>query len=147
MSVILTGVKELQVALTRMVERQSAATRDGLGKCAHLLEREIKATLSLSSHEEGEPTSSAPGEPPALVSGDLRRGVQVEGPHTASGTQWAAEVGPTSEYSRIQELGGRTGRGGRTELPARPFVEPSLEKMKPVMAAEMKAAWAAGQRL
>ncbi len=124
MSVILTGVKELQVALTRMVERQSAATRDGLGKCAHLLEREIKATLSLSSHEEGEPTSSAPGEPPALVSGDLRRGVQVEGPHTASGT-----------------------RGGRTELPARPFVEPSLEKMKPVMAAEMKAAWAAGQRL
>lgn len=145
MAVILTGIKECAAGIAKIVGQQNLASQRGLAKCAHLLEREIKANLSIGSHEAGQETSSAPGEPPDLVSGDLRRSVMVEGPYPTNGTQWAAEVGPTMEYSRIQELGGVAGRGA--VLPARPYVEPSLENMKPIMAAEMKAAWAEGQRL
>jgi hypothetical protein len=144
MSVILTGVTECIAGMAKMAQRQNAATYQGLSKSAHLLEREIKADLSTGSHAPGEPTSSPPGEPPDLVSGDLRRSIQVDGPNSVSGTQWEASVGPTVVYSRIQELGGDT---GHATLPARPYVGPALERMKPVMAGVMKDAWRAGQAL
>lgn len=142
MAVIITGARQAAGALSAMVARQNAATRIGLGKSAHLLEREIKAQLSLGSHERGEPTTSAPGEPPDLVSGDLRRSVQVEGPGPRGSGSWEVSVGPTVVYGRIQELGGRTGRHGATVLPARPYVAPALDEMKPIMRTVMREAWA-----
>jgi len=144
MSVILTGVTECIAGMAKMAARQNAATGTGLGKAAHLLERNIKADLSVTTHALGEPTGSAPGDAPALVSGDLRRSVQVDGPTSAGGSTWEASVGPTVVYSRIQELGGDT---GHATLPARPYVGPALERSKPEMQEIMKAAWRAGQAL
>lgn len=140
-----------------MVERQTVMSRQGLMKAAHLLERDIKASLS----ETGEPgsqgrdskgkftkrsggASSAPGTPPHLQSGDLRRSIQVDDPVGLGGARWSVEVGPTVEYGRIQELGGVAGRGA--VLPPRPYVAPALERMGPAMAAVMREAWRAGLR-
>lgn len=153
MSVIITGAREAAGALSAMVARQNAATMSGLGKAAHLLERQIKADLSTTSSTGAEKrdtkgrfakrgsTSSPPGTPPFLRSGDLRRSVQVEGPEPRGSGSWEASVGPTVIYGRIQELGGRTGRHGATVLPARPYVGPALESTKPMMAAVMREAW------
>jgi phage gpG-like protein len=38
-------------------------------------------------------------------------------------------MGPTAPYARIQELGGATGRGGATVLPARPYFIPAAERV------------------
>lgn len=146
MSFIIQGVPNLQRAMAAMVVRQNAATRTATSKAAHHMEREIKAELSLGSHRRGEPTTSEPGTPPDMVSGDLRRSVQVDGPWPHAPSGWEAEVGPTIEYGRIQELGGETGRHGATYLPPRPYVEPTLEKNQAEIAAIYREAWAAALR-
>jgi phage gpG-like protein len=60
------------------------------------------------------------------VTGTLRRSITVKGPHPLGLGRWEAQIGPTAVYGRIQELGGVTGRGGATVLPARPYVAPTL---------------------
>lgn len=37
------------------------------------------------------------------------------------------QVGATTPYARIQELGGTAGPGGATELPSRPYLIPAWE--------------------
>lgn len=96
-------------------------------QASHLLERQIKTTLKTSSHPRGTPTPSAPGEPPSLVTGTLRRSITVKGPTPLGRGRWEAQIGPTAVYGRIQELGGVTGRGA--VLPARPYVQPSYEHL------------------
>lgn len=158
MTVILTGVKELQDAMSAMVARQNTATRSGLARSASLLEREIKVGLSITSSTGGEQrdqkgrfakrgsTSSAPGEPPYLRSGDLRRSVQQDEISPLGMGRYSTQVGPTIVYGRIQEIGGDTGPNGATHLDPRPYVAPALEKVTPQMYAVMKAAWAAALR-
>lgn len=123
------GVAELEAALVRMAARLEAATRSATGQAAHLLEAEIKKTLTTSSHPPRTPTPSAPGEPPSLVTGTLRRSITVNGPHPLGLGKWEAQTGPTAVYGRIQELGGVTGRGAATVLPPRPYVQPSYEQL------------------
>lgn len=97
--------------------------------------------LMQKEHAKGTPTPSAPGEPPAMITGGLKASVRVEpaqvlGPGLAEG-----RVGPTKPYSRIQELGGEAGHGAH--LPARPYVKPGLAKALPQLLAEFIAAWSA----
>jgi phage gpG-like protein len=124
-----TGAAALGRAFTGMIASLNAATRTATTHAAHLLEREIKAELAKTSHPRGTPTPSNPGDPPSLVTGTLRRSVTVQGPVPLGTGRWSASVGPTAVYGRIQELGGVTGRGGATELPARPFVRPVYERL------------------
>jgi phage gpG-like protein len=129
MAIDVVGVTQLNRALMGMVASLNTATRTATAQASHLLEREIKKTLSTSSHPRGTPTPSSPGEPPSLVTGTLRRSITVKGPVPLGVGRWEAQVGPTAVYGRIQELGGVTGRGGATELPARPYVHPSYAKL------------------
>ncbi|MFJ2630828.1 hypothetical protein ACIO6U_02540 [Streptomyces sp. NPDC087422] len=122
------GLTELTAAMARTVKLADAATRVATAKGAHALEGEIKKTLTARSHRKGTPTPSGPGEPPALVTGTLRRSVTVKGPLPAGRGRWEAQIGPTAVYGRIQGLGGVTGRGGTTTLPARPYVRPTFER-------------------
>lgn len=142
--VVLTGVQRLAGALTAIQRRQIAATREATSKALHLIERETKVELSTSSHRRGEPTPSAPGEPPSLVSGALRRSNQVEGPEPTGPTGWEGQVGPTIEYGRIQELGGVAGHG--VTLPARPYLGPAFDRVLPDIAEIYRSAWAAALR-
>jgi phage gpG-like protein len=123
------GVHELMAAIEGLAGSLSTATRTATAQASHLLEREIKHALSTSSHPPGTPTPSAPGEPPSLITGTLRRSITVKGPTPLGLGRWEAQIGPTAVYGRIQELGGVTGRGGATELPPRPYVRPSFEKL------------------
>lgn len=123
------GVTQLTEALLGTAKALDMATRIATSQASRLIERETKKTLATSSHKRGTPTPSAPGEPPSLVTGTLRRSVKVKGPARMGGGRWSAQIGPTAVYGRIQELGGATGRDGATELPPRPFLRPTYEKL------------------
>src|SRR5512146_97655 len=85
--------------------------------------REARAQLSRSSHQLGTVSPAPPGEPPAMVTGRLRDSVAVK-----VLSDGVVQVGATTPYARIQELGGTSGRGGVTELPSRPYLIPAWER-------------------
>jgi phage gpG-like protein len=121
------GLAQLDAAIEGLAVSLNAATRSATAQASHLLEREIKQTLSKASHPRGTPTPSSPGEPPAVVTGTLRRSITVKGPHPLGLGRWEAQIGPTAVYGRVQELGGVTGHGA--VLPARPYVQPAFERL------------------
>jgi len=139
--IIMTGVAEFQRALDDIVARTNAATRQAVTTGGHVLEAETKRLLSNSGtagaqgrDENGRfvkvaRPSSPPGSPPMLQTGTLRRSIKVVGPDSTGPTGWTISVGPTVIYGRIHELGGDTGRGGSTHLPARPFLKPALDNV------------------
>lgn len=146
---VVQGTAKFVAALDAVVKANDAATRAATAKGAHLIEAETKKRLTTSSHSKGTATPSHPGEPPSLVAGQLRRSVRVQGPARVAAATYEARIGPTAVYGRIQELGGVTGRGHATTLPARPYVAPSLEALiaSGRLAAAYTEAWAAAMRL
>lgn len=127
-------------ALRSLVARRKAATRPALAKAAHLVERNAKLLLSLTSHPKGTQTPSRPGEPPSLVTGTLKKSVKVRGPRPIPGG-YEAFIAPTVVYGRIQELGGMAGKGLRTRLPARPYMRPAMRQSIPGIRSIFKKAW------
>jgi phage gpG-like protein len=85
--------------------------------------REVQAQLGLSDHGRGTPTPSSPGEPPSLITGQLRRSVIMvpKGPGHV-------RVGATTVYARIQEFGGDAGKDHASHLPPRPYLKPAMLK-------------------
>ena len=136
------GIGEVQAALTAAVARLDAATRVATVAAASLAEAATKDQLRKSSHQRGTPTPADPGQPPALVSGNLMRSIAVKGP-SGGGGLYTAAIGPTAVYGRIQELGGATGRNHATNLPPRPYVEPARKQVEPAIEATYIAAWRA----
>lgn len=129
MTYVIKGMGELRAALAARGKLADVATGRATADAAHLVERTMKAKLTEATHPAGTPTTSSPGSPPALVTGQLRRGVRIDGPVRVGPAVWKASIGPTSVYSRIQELGGTAGRGGISHLPRRPFVAPTLVEL------------------
>jgi len=86
--------------------------------------REVQRQLGLSSHDAGTPTPSRPGEPPSLITGQLRRSVIMKPKGKAH-----VQVGATTVYARIQELGGNAGRNHASHLPARPYLRAAMRKL------------------
>lgn len=123
------GLGEFKAGLDKAVADAYKAGQRGANAAAALVDKTTKAKLTLKTHRRGEATNSLPGEPPALVSGQLRRSVLIVPAEPMGATAWVARVGPTAVYARIQELGGTTGRGGATTLPARPYLEPALKEL------------------
>lgn len=96
-----------------------------------VMEKRVKLYLRTFTHPEGTPTPSPPGGPPALVTGNLARSWRNRGPRLGLKPGVVEmEGGPTTVYARIQELGGQTGKGGRTRLPARPYVSPMVRAVR-----------------
>lgn len=90
----------------------------------------VKATreeLGRQSHAPGTKTPSLPGEPPALITGDLQRSIVATAPVTLGRGRYAVSVGGTTVYARIQEMGGKAGRG--SELPARPYLKAAVKRL------------------
>lgn len=148
MSVHLLGVPEFEAALTANVAAIAAATNKGVASAAHLVEAEAKKKLTTYSHPKGTPTPSPPGQPPAIISGGLRRSVKTEVTARAGAGSpiSSAKIGPTAVQGRIQELGGRCGRGHATMLPPRPYMAPTLRTLEQSGRLEQafRDAWAAG---
>lgn len=138
MSVVFHGIDKVIAAVDTKLAAMSAATRTATATAIHTIEAATKDKLALASHTAGTPTPSAPGDPPALVTGTLRRPIQVTGPEDLGGGRWLAQVGPTTIYGRIQELGGET--RGRT-LPPRPYLEPAFVESLPAVKTIFQAAF------
>lgn len=121
-------------------DRVTRATPGLVDKAAEIVHSATVAALSMSSHPPGTPTPSAPGEPPSLVTGALAGSVTVTS--TASDRGWAAEIGATTAYARIQELGGVAGKGHKADLPPRPYLKPALEASVGDIGDLFQAGWA-----
>lgn len=145
--------EELPAYLTRLRDK---VAREGPRASAYAMARAfhtvvVDETLTRYSHGRGERTDSPPGQPPASVSGNLRRSVRLY-PAVSTGAYSAqSSVVPLIVYARIQELGGvvvakhtytdKNGKvrqgylawntGGKmhfahsVKLPARPYMRPT----------------------
>ena len=123
MAIVMVGTKEFIAALKKTTAAMDAGTRAATSASASLIQRQIITELGRSSHPKGTPTPSSVGQPPSLVSGQLRRSIKVQGPTSLGLGMYQAQIGPTAIYGRIQELGGDT---GTTHLPPRPYVSTAL---------------------
>lgn len=113
-------------ALRRLMDSVTGQEqKQALRKAAFLVERNMKQKLTANGrHKKGTPTPSAPGTPPAIVTGVLRRSVKTS-PVQQGFKGYQITIGPTTVYARVQELG-----GGPRKLPARPYVQPTMEESK-----------------
>lgn len=136
----MTGLEAFTAALQSRAVEVVAVTGIAVKAAADEVGRATVDKLMLQEHAKGTPTPSAPGEPPAMISGKLKASVTVTDV-VATGTMFEARVGPTAPYARIQELGGQTGRGGHVHLPARPYLKPALEESHMQIHAIFFATW------
>lgn len=136
--IVVKGVPELFAALTAKNAQIDEATRLATAKVLHLVERKAKENLARKSHRKGTPTPAGAGEPPALVTGNLRRSITVKGPTSIGPGAWQGQVGPTAVYGRVQELG-----GGPSRLPARPYLQPAYDDMRLEIPTIFREAWTA----
>jgi len=119
------GIDEWASAIDALQQRMHSATRKATGDGIKLLQRRAHSRLSRYYHPPNTPTPSPPGEPPARISGHLRGSLTPTGP-VSTGSGFTGQLGPTAVYSRIQELGGRAGRGHSVTLPPRPYLRPTV---------------------
>ena len=134
------GLTELRARLTAAAGRLDSETHTATSAAAAVAEKAVKEQLRQSSHQKGTVTPADPGQPPSLITGNLMRSVAINGPTGRAGA-YKAEIGPTAVYGRIQELGGNTGRGHRTHLPRRPYVQPAWAEAAPEVTTTYLAAW------
>jgi hypothetical protein len=125
------GRSEFDAALKALEASMLAATRLGLADAAAAVVRHAQ-----------EHASGRPG--PDVVSGTLRRGIQM-GPIEALGAMgWQVEVGPTVVYSRRIELGfhGVDSLGRSYDQPGYPFFEPGYREVEPELERTFTSRWA-----
>lgn len=123
------------IGLKGMGEREFQAMKGpsekAVLKATLLYEREVKKKLTGprtgivyvidgKSHQ-----ASAPGEPPALFEGDLRKSISHTPPQW-SGNNVFGEVGSTAAKAALLEYGGVTGKGHHTRILPRPYFGPTL---------------------
>lgn len=129
-----------EAALDELLARVQAAMPGAAHDSAEVVQGITQLELGALWHPPHTKTPSPPGAPPAAISGELAASVLV----TDDGD--SAFVGPTTEYGRIQELGGymeghpmmhwqeppgvwHHSRGH--SLPDRPYLKPALEASLP----------------
>lgn len=106
--------------------RAAAGAMAGEGKKA------IREALNRRSHRRGTPSPAPPGQPPARISGALMTHIVVVPAIEETAGKWVATAGSDGilPYDRIQNLGGVAGRGHRTTLPPRPYIEPPVRDLR-----------------
>lgn len=134
MTAYVRGLPEFRAATARLSAAVDGAAAEAVGKGAHLVQGNAQKLLTAKAHGRGTPTPSAPGEPPATVTGNLKRSIQVEGPTMLGFGTYKAQTGPTIIYGRAQEL-------GTDRLPARPYMAPALTAAMPELEALFTEAW------
>jgi HK97 gp10 family phage protein len=124
------GIAEVIAALEAAALRATVAATTIVTRGQAIVEAEAKKSMT-GAHPRGAPSTSAPGAPPDVVTGTLRRSIMSSTPESLAGGGAVGRIYPTAVYARIQELGGTTGRNGATTLPARPYMQPAHEASKP----------------
>jgi hypothetical protein len=125
----LEGTAELEAALELLgTTRMNEAARAAADATAAIVAHGAQENLGRTSHAKGTPTPSAPGQPPALISGALQAAVHTVAATASGFGHYTADVTVDSAYALVQEAGGRTGRDGKTTLPARPYLAPAVNE-------------------
>jgi phage gpG-like protein len=108
--------------LRRLADRaENEGGRSAADAGAGALRDAMRHKLGMKSHARGTPTPSAPGTPPARISGALRGSVKADSA-TGGGGIWRARSGPHGiVYAAIQNYGGVAGRNHTAHLPPRPY--------------------------
>jgi phage gpG-like protein len=113
------------IAKLRLLRDRAPVTADlAAAAMAAVVMRAVQEELGKTSHDPGTATPSQPGEPPSLITGQLRRSVIMK-----TKGRGHIQVGATAVYARIQELGGDAGRGHRSHLPPRPYLAPAVKRL------------------
>lgn len=128
-------VSAFTAALQAWGERTHAATKSGVQDAGTQLKGEIQAVLRQREY----PPASPPGTPPAVRSGDLADSVQQRTVELDGGYQ--ERVYPSTVYARIHELSGWAGKGHKSFLPKRPYVQPTLDRFADDLRPIMIEAW------
>ena len=142
------GVPSWDAAIEGRMAAVDRATPRAMSEGLRVVERSYKKILRTYTHPEGTPTTSPPGQPPALVTGTLMRSVKPRGPYPGKRRYtYRGTVGPTAVYARIQDLGGRVRirNRGRTyaRLPARPYARPATDRVRGDVRRIFQRRWAA----
>lgn len=154
-----SGVDSFNAGLDELAARVNAATDETVDDVLDLIQTETTANLSITAHAPLMQTDSLPGEPPADVTGGLIRSLRpTRDPSTGDGV-YSGRFGPTTVYSRIQELGGTIhGRpllswqtfdgehfhrhfAASVTLPPRPYLKPAVDEIKDEVRELFKTAW------
>jgi hypothetical protein len=151
---VIIETKAFMVEFQGLLAAYEEAARLATMEAALVVQRSIQQKLTVSSagsdHKGTRKSAppSAPGTPPRLHTGSLRRSVRVKGGrigYPAGGFEaqgYGAEIGPTIVYARIQELGGYAGKNHASYLPPRPYVEPAFVNVAPQLAEIYRRKWA-----
>lgn len=132
-------VSAAEAGLDRLLYEVQQAMPEAAHDSAVEVQTTTRELLTALEHPFATKTPSPPGAPPAKISGALAGSVLV----TDDGD--TAHVGPTTDYGRIQELGGwmqghpmmhwqedgRWHHSAGHSLPDRPYLKPALEESLP----------------
>ena len=133
-------VSAAEAGLDRLLYEVQQAMPDAAHNSAEEVQKNTRELLLALEHPFATKTPSPPGAPPAKISGDLAGSVLV----TDDGD--TSHVGPTTDYGRIQELGGFMKghpmmhwqeppgvwhHSAGHSLPERPYLKPGLEESLP----------------
>ena len=132
---------EFEAELDRRVQQIVFVTPQQLQDAAETIAMFTESELAIHAHPPGTKTPSPPGEPPGTITGRLANSVRRRGSLGTATASWSIKVGPTAVYSRIQELGGRTGKGHKTYLPPRPYFRKAVNDAADAFAFLIKNAW------
>jgi phage gpG-like protein len=136
-----SGQDAMENALKSKVDKARLQTPFAINEILARVANQQRTLLNLGSHPPGTPTGSAPGSPPWRISGHLRNSVRVRRALPKGADKWTGSVGPTAIYGRIQELGGRAGRGHSVYLPPRPSLKPAWALVRPTLSSKFRTAW------
>ena len=122
---------KLKLNLTKLANEMDKASKDKMKEAVNELRNTVLTTLSgpRSGRTYRVPgtkktyTASAPGQPPAQVTGDLRK--SVKGSVEGSGMAVHGKVKASAKHALPLEFGHR--QGGK-HVAARPFMKPSFDK-------------------
>lgn len=109
-------------ALSALANRVQAAMEVAVDEGTEAVKGQIQENLSISYY----PPVSDPGTPPAYRTGYLHDEVYTSFEPTQTGA--IGQAWPSTVYARIHELSGWAGRGHRSFLPKRPYVEPAMQE-------------------
>lgn len=135
------GQDDVHRAILERIARKAEETPDAINAILRLVAAQQRTLLTAGSHPPGTKTGSPPGSPPWRITGHFMDSVTVQRARPVGAWRWEGKVGATAVYSRIQELGGWTGRGHRTHLPARPSLRPAWDLVRPTVSRTFRATW------
>lgn len=134
-----TDATAVLAALERVAGQAVLNASAGSIAAAEVTQVDVQQKLTRLEHPAHTPTPSAPGSPPAKITGDLTSSMQVEPELGPDGLD--SELRTDIDYGAIQEFGGMAGKGHRSHLPARPFLRPAVADSLPAIAAAYAEAW------